>query len=205
MKIICVGRNYLAHIKELGNTIPAEPVFFLKPETALLIRNRPFVYPEFSTDIHYEVELVLKIRKSGRKIDPKFAHNYYSEIGLGIDFTARDIQNKAKKAGLPWFTAKGFDHAAPVSQFLSKSTFPDVTDISFHLDLNGETVQRGNTSLMIYPFNEIIAQASRFVTLRNGDLIYTGTPAGVGPVKIGDTLEGYIEGEKLLKCNIISD
>ncbi len=202
MKIICIGRNYHAHIKELGNIVPAEPVFFFKPDTALLIRKRPFYYPEFSSNIHYEVELVLKIRKPGRKIDTKFAHNYYAEIGLGIDFTARDLQDRAKKAGLPWFTAKGFDHSAPISRFLPKSTFPDLTDINFHLDLNGETVQKGNTSLMIYPFDEIIAHASRFVTLREGDLIFTGTPAGVGPVKIGDTLEGYIEGKKMLKCNV---
>ena len=200
MKIICIGRNYLAHIKELGNTVPTEPVFFFKPETALLTNNRPFRYPEFSTNIHYELELVLKISKTGKNIEPKVTHNYYSEIGLGIDFTARDIQDKAKKAGLPWFTSKGFDHAAPVSHFLPKSTFRDVTDINFHLDLNGETVQRGNTSLMIYPFDEIIANASRFVTLRNGDLIFTGTPAGVGPVKPGDTLEGYLEGEKRIEC-----
>ena len=202
MKIICIGRNYHAHIKELGNAVPAEPVFFFKPDTALLIKNQPFYYPEFSSNIHYEVELVLKIRKPGKKIDPKFAPDYYAEIGLGIDFTARDLQDQAKKAGLPWFTAKGFDHSAPVSHFLPKSTFPNMKDINFHLDLNGVTVQNGNTSLMIYSFDEIITHASRFVTLREGDLIFTGTPAGVGPVKIGDTLEGYIEGEKILNCNI---
>ncbi|MBL7137493.1 MAG: fumarylacetoacetate hydrolase family protein [Bacteroidales bacterium] len=202
MKIICIGRNYHAHIKELGNTVPAEPVFFFKPDTSLLIRNRPFFYPDFSSDIHYEIELVLKICKVGKNIQPRFAHTYYKEIGLGIDFTARDIQDRAKKAGLPWFTAKGFDQSAPVSHFVPKSNFPDLKNINFSLRLNGETVQQGNTSLMIYPFDEIIAHASRFVTLRTGDLVFTGTPAGVGPVNIGDLLEGYIMDQLMLKCNI---
>lgn len=202
MKIICIGRNYHAHIKELGNEIPAEPVFFIKPDTSLLIRNRPFYYPEFSSDIHYEAELVLKICRVGKNIQTGFAHLYYDSIGIGIDFTARDIQDRAKKAGLPWFTAKGFDHSAPVSQFVPKSKFPDLKNISFSLMLNGETVQKGNTSLMIYPFDQIIAHASRFVTLRTGDLIFTGTPAGVGPVKIGDLLEACIEESLMLKCSI---
>ncbi|NQV01257.1 MAG: fumarylacetoacetate hydrolase family protein, partial [Bacteroidia bacterium] len=172
------------------------------PDTALLIRNRPFYYPDFSSDIHYEVELVLKISKVGKNIEPQFAHTYYNQIGLGIDFTARDIQDRAKKAGLPWFTAKGFDHSAPVSHFVPKSDFPDLKNINFSLQLNGESVQQGNTSLMIYPFEEIIAQASRFVTLRTGDLIFTGTPAGVGPVKAGDLLEGYIGETLMLKCTV---
>lgn len=202
MKIICIGRNYHAHIKELGNEVPVEPVFFIKPDTALLIRNRPFYYPEFSSDIHYEAELVLKICKVGKNIQPKFAHTYYDKIGLGIDFTARDIQDRAKKAGLPWFTAKGFDQSAPVSQFLPKSEFPDLKNITFSLQLNGTVVQQGNTSLMIHSFDDIIVQASRFVTLRTGDLIFTGTPAGVGPVKIGDLLEGFIEERPLLKCEV---
>ena len=182
--------------------VPAEPVFFFKPDTSLLIRNRPFFYPDFSSDIHYEIELVLKICKVGKNIQPRFAHTYYKEIGLGIDFTARDIQDRAKKAGLPWFTAKGFDQSAPVSHFVPKSNFPDLKNINFSLRLNGETVQQGNTSLMIYPFDEIIAHASRFVTLRTGDLVFTGTPAGVGPVNIGDLLEGYIMDQLMLKCNI---
>ncbi|MFH1161229.1 MAG: fumarylacetoacetate hydrolase family protein [bacterium] len=202
MKIICIGRNYLAHIKELGNVVPAEPVFFMKPDTSLLIRNRPFYYPDFSSDIHFEVELVLKICTVGKNIQSKFAHTYFNEIGLGIDFTARDIQERSKKAGSPWFTAKGFDQAAPVSRFIPKSAFPDLRNISFRLDLNGHTVQQGNTSLMIYPFEEILVHASRFFTLRMGDLIFTGTPAGVGPVTIGDLLEGYIEKERLLTCTI---
>ena len=146
MKIICIGRNYLAHIKELGNAVPAEPIFFFKPETALLLNNKSFQFPEFSSNIHYEVELVLKIQTPGKNIDPKLAHNHFDEIGIGIDFTARDLQDRAKKAGLPWFTAKGFDQAAPVSRLLPKSTFPDMKDISFHLNLNEETVQTGNTS-----------------------------------------------------------
>jgi len=202
MKIICIGRNYHAHIKELGNEVPAEPVFFTKPDTALLIRNRPFYYPDFSSDIHYEAELVLKICKVGKNIQPQFAHTYFDKIGIGIDFTARDIQDRAKKSGLPWFRAKGFDQSAPISPFLPKSDFSDLKNISFSLLLNGEVVQKGNTSLMIYPFDEIIAEASKFVTLRTGDLIFTGTPAGVGPVKIGDLLEGYMEEHLMLKCSI---
>jgi 2-keto-4-pentenoate hydratase/2-oxohepta-3-ene-1,7-dioic acid hydratase in catechol pathway len=202
MKIICIGRNYHAHIRELGHAVPDAPVFFMKPDTALLIRNRPFYYPGFSEDIHYELELVLKISRTGKSIQPRFASGYYSEIGLGIDFTARDIQEKAKKGGLPWLTAKGFDFSAPVSRFLPVSSFPDKNHISFRLELNGKTVQEGNTSLMIYPFDEIIAHASQFFTLRSGDLIFTGTPAGVGPVRPGDLLEGFLEEEKLLECRI---
>jgi len=202
MKIICIGRNYHAHIKELGNEVPAEPVFFIKPDTSLLIRNRPFFYPDFSSDIHYEAELVLKICKVGKQIQPRFAHTYYDKIGLGIDFTARDIQDRAKKAGLPWFTAKGFDHSAPVSQFIPKSEFPALDHISFSLNLNGKMVQQGDTTLMIHSFDDIIVHASRFVTLRTGDLIFTGTPAGVGPVKVGDRLEGYIGEKLMLTCNI---
>lgn len=202
MKIICIGRNYHAHIKELGNEVPAEPVFFIKPDTSLLNRNRPFYYPDFSSDIHYEAELVLKICKVGKNIQRHFAHTYFDGIGIGIDFTARDIQDRAKKAGLPWFTAKGFDQSAPVSPFLPKAEFPDLKNLNFSLALNGEIVQRGNTSLMIHNFDDIIVQASKFVTLRTGDLIFTGTPAGVGAVRIGDLLEGYIEGNLMLKCTI---
>jgi 2-keto-4-pentenoate hydratase/2-oxohepta-3-ene-1,7-dioic acid hydratase in catechol pathway len=203
MTILCIGRNYLAHINELGNTVPQEPVFFLKSESSLLTRNRPFHYPDFSSDIHYEAELVLKICRSGRNISLSSAHAYYNSIALGIDFTARDIQERSKKAGLPWFTAKGFDHSAPVGRFFPKQDFPDLRNISFSLKLNGQIVQQGNTSLMIYPFEEILVHASRFITLRSGDLVFTGTPAGVGPVKPGDMLEGHIGGKIALSCRII--
>ncbi len=202
MKIICIGRNYVAHIKELNNTIPASPVFFLKPDTALLIRNRPFYYPSFSDNIHYEAELVLKICKVGKNIQKKFASTYYDEIGIGLDMTARDLQDAAKAKGLPWAVAKGFDQSAPVSKFVPKAQFSDLKNIGFHLDLNGTTVQQGNSGLMIYDFEDIIAYISTFMTLRTGDYIFTGTPAGVGPVKVGDKLEAWIEGEKLLSCLI---
>ncbi|MEI6887785.1 MAG: fumarylacetoacetate hydrolase family protein [Bacteroidales bacterium] len=202
MKIICIGRNYVDHIRELNNAVPGEPVFFLKPDTALLIRNRPFYYPSFSTDIQYELELVLKINKVGKHIQKQFAMTYCDEIGLGLDMTARDLQENAKKKSLPWAAAKGFDQSAPISRFFPLSRFSDTRNISFHLDLNGSTVQKGNSSLMIYSFEDIISYVSRFMTLRTGDLIYTGTPAGVGPVKIGDVLEGWLEEEKILKCGI---
>jgi acylpyruvate hydrolase len=202
MKIICIGRNYVDHIKELNNTIPSNPVFFLKPDTALLIRNRPFYYPLFSNEIHYEVELVLKICKAGKNIQKRFAPNYYDEIGIGLDLTARDIQDAAKQKGLPWAIAKGFDQSAPVGKFLPKSGFPDVKNIRFRLDLNGKTVQDGNSSLMMYDFDDIIFHISRYMTLRTGDYIFTGTPAGVGPVKLGDKLEAFIGDEKLLSCLI---
>lgn len=200
MKIICIGRNYVDHIHELGNQIPSAPVFFLKPDTALLIRNRPFYHPTFSENIHYEVELVLKICKVGKNIQKKFAHTYYNEIGIGLDFTARDIQDEAKKKGLPWAIAKGFDHAAPISPFVAKEGFPDLKNINFHLNLNGATVQQGNSSLMLYPFDDIIVAISKFMTLRSGDLIFTGTPAGVGAIKPGDLLEAFIEEDKMLNC-----
>ena len=202
MKIICIGRNYVDHIRELNNAIPGEPVFFLKPDTALLIRNRPFFYPSFSTDIHYELELVLKISKVGKHIQKQFASTYFDEIGLGLDMTARDLQENAKKKSLPWAVAKGFDQSAPIGRFISKNMFSDFRNINFHLNLNGKTVQNGNSGLMIYSFEDIISHISRYMTLRTGDLIFTGTPAGVGPVKIGDVLEGYIEGERILKCEI---
>ncbi|MCX6280671.1 MAG: fumarylacetoacetate hydrolase family protein [Bacteroidetes bacterium] len=202
MKIICIGRNYVEHIKELNNAVPSEPVFFLKPDTALLIRNRPFYYPTFSTDIHYELELVLKINKLGRHIQKEYALTYFDEIGLGLDMTARDLQENAKKKSLPWAVAKGFDQSAPVSSFVPANKFDDLRNINFHLDLNGKTVQQGNSGLMIYPFEDIICHISKYMTLRTGDLIFTGTPAGVGPVKIGDILEGWLEGEKSLRCEI---
>ena len=202
MKIICIGRNYVDHIKELNNAIPSSPVFFLKPDTALLTRNRPFYYPSFSNAIHYEAELVLKVCKVGKKIHKKFADTYYEEIGIGLDMTARDLQDSAKERGLPWAIAKGFDQSAPISKFLPIKQFRDKKNIHFHLDLNGTTVQKGNSVLMMYDFDDIIVYISQFITLRTGDYIFTGTPAGVGPVKIGDLLEAYIEDEKMLSCAI---
>ena len=202
MKIICIGRNYVEHIRELNNAIPSEPVFFLKPDTALLIRNRPFYYPSFSADIHYELELVMKINKVGKHIQKQFASSYFDEIGLGLDMTARDLQENAKKKSLPWAVAKGFDQSAPISRFLPKNRFSDLKNINFHLDLYGKTVQKGNSGLMLYSFEDIISHISQYMTLRTGDLIFTGTPAGVGPVKIGDMLEAYLEDEKILKCEI---
>jgi len=198
MKIICIGRNYVAHAKELNNEVPAEPVFFMKPDSALVISNRPFFYPDFSSDVHHELEVVIRIDRLGRSIEEKYAHKYFSEIGLGVDFTARDLQKKQKDKGLPWEIAKGFDYSAPISEFLPVSKFKDIHNMSFKLDLNGKTVQDGNTSLMIFSFEKIISYVSRFMTLKTGDLIYTGTPAGVGPVAINDRLEAYLEGEKLM-------
>lgn len=203
MKIICIGRNYVEHARELNNPLPRDPVFFLKPDTALVIRNRPFYYPDFSTDIHYETELVLKICKVGKSIPEKFAIDYYDQVGLGFDFTARDLQQKCKEKGLPWEIAKGFDYSAPISQeFISKENISDLQHIGFHLELNGNKVQEGNSGDMIFSFEKIIAYVSKFMTLRTGDLIFTGTPAGVGPVKIGDKLEAYIEGKLMLTCHI---
>ncbi len=202
MKILAIGRNYVAHIKELNNEIPTDPVIFTKPETALLRNNAAFYYPEFSSDIHYEVEIVLKMCKQGKNISEKFAHKYFEEIGIGIDFTARDIQGKAKKKGLPWAIAKGFDGSAPISHFVPKTGFSDLSNINFSLSLDGKIKQKGNTKLMIYSFNYIIAYISRFITLNKGDLIFTGTPEGVGPVQIGNILEAYIENKKMLQVEI---
>ncbi|CAN5152913.1 fumarylacetoacetate hydrolase family protein [soil metagenome] len=202
MKIICIGRNYAEHAKEMNAPVPTEPVLFLKPETALLQKNLPFYYPEFSKDIHHEVELVLKISKMGRHIEPMFANRYYDEIGIGIDFTARDIQAKCKEKGLPWEKAKAFDHSAPVGNFLPKTRFPLMDDIHFHLDINGKEIQKGSTEDLLFSFDNLIAYASKFFTLKKGDLIFTGTPQGVGPVKIGDRLEAYIGEEKLLDFEV---
>jgi 2-keto-4-pentenoate hydratase/2-oxohepta-3-ene-1,7-dioic acid hydratase in catechol pathway len=203
MKIICIGRNYVEHARELSNPLPENPVFFLKPDSALVIRNRPFYYPDFSTDIHYETELVLKICKVGKSIPEKYAQDYYDQIGLGFDFTARDLQQKCKEKGLPWEIAKGFDYSAPISQeFIPKESVPDLKNISFHLELNGKRVQEGHSGEMIFSFEKIIAYVSKFMTLQTGDLIFTGTPSGVGPVKIGDKLEAYLEGKHMLTCNI---
>ncbi len=198
MKIVCIGRNYVAHARELNNVVPTKPVFFLKPDSALVIENRPFFYPDFSTNVHHELEVVIRIDRLGRSIEEKFAGRYFSEIALGVDFTARDLQDEQKKMGLPWEIAKGFDYSAPVSRFLPVSRYKDIHNLSFHLDLNGKTVQEGSTSLMIFSYERIIAYVSRFMTLKTGDLIYTGTPAGVGPVAVGDRLEAYLEGEKLM-------
>jgi len=203
MKIICIGRNYVEHARELNSPLPENPVFFLKPDTALVIRNRPFYYPDFSNDIHYETELVLKICKVGKSIPEKYAQDYYNQIGLGFDFTARDLQQKCKEKGLPWEIAKGFDYSAPISpEFILKENLPDLKNISFHLELNGKRVQEGHSGEMIFSFEKIIAYVSQFMTLRTGDLIFTGTPAGVGPVKIGDKLEAYLEDRKMIICHI---
>tara|TARA_B100001250_G_scaffold99751_1_gene83950 strand:+ start:570 stop:1181 length:612 start_codon:yes stop_codon:yes gene_type:complete len=202
MKIICIGRNYLNHVKELNNQISKEPLFFLKPDTAIQPKGHPFFIPDFSENIHYELELVLKISKNGKNIDERFSHKYYNEIGIGIDFTARDIQEECKKNGHPWEKAKGFDGSAQVSRkFINKDSL-DLNNISFKLELNQEVVQIGNSKDMIYSFDYIISYISKFYTLRAGDLIFTGTPSGVGQVKIGDKLEGYIVEEKMLTVNI---
>lgn len=202
MKIFAIGRNYAEHIKELANERPDEPVIFTKPDTALLKNNAPFYYPDFSKDIHYEVEILLKINKEGKNIDQKFAHKYYSEIGIGIDFTARDLQQKAKEKGLPWDIAKGFNGSAPISEFIPLSEISDLHQLNFSLKVNGETRQQGNTSLMLFSFDYIIAYLSRFFTLKKGDIIFTGTPKGVGPVKAGDQLEAFIEEKSFLSCEV---
>ncbi len=202
MKIICVGRNYVAHIEELGNETPTEPVIFSKPDTALLRNNDDFYYPDFSDDIHYEVEIVLRINKIGKNIEEKFAYNYIDQIALGIDFTARDLQAKAKAKGLPWDLAKGFNHSAPISVFKPAPSHEKLKNLDFSLKKNGNVVQSGNTCLMIHSFEQIISFISKYFQLKKGDLIFTGTPAGVGPVSIGDKLEGYIGDEKLLDFEI---
>ncbi|MCF8228288.1 MAG: fumarylacetoacetate hydrolase family protein [Bacteroidales bacterium] len=198
MKIICIGRNYVEHARELNNPLPKEPVFFLKPDSAILRRNHPFYYPDFSNEIHFETELVLKICKVGRHIPERFASSYYKEIGIGIDFTARDLQRKCKEKGLPWEIAKAFDFSAPLGKFLIKDELADTGNISFSLKINNEIRQDGNSSNMIFSFDQIIAYVSKFITLKMGDLIFTGTPEGVGPVKRGDRLQAYIEDKKLL-------
>ena len=202
MKIICIGRNYTDHVRELNNDLPAEPLFFLKPDTALVIRNRPFFYPEFSNEIHYEVELVYRICKVGKYIQQRFAHNYYNEIAVGIYFTARDLQREAIAKGLPWEKTKGFDRSAPISSFVPISAFPDIKNLNFSLKKNGETVQQGNSSQMIFSIDQIIAHVSQFITLKTGDMFFTGTPSGIGPVNIGDRLEAFIEDTLMLGCNI---
>ena len=203
MKIFAIGLNYASHNKEMQRTFEAaEPVIFMKPDTALLRNGNPFFLPDFSSEIHYETELVLKINRLGKNIAEKFAHRYYDEITVGIDFTARDLQRKQKELGLPWEIAKGFDNSAPVGEFISIKKIPDINNINFRLDINGKTVQQGNSCDLIYSFDKIIAYISRFFTLKIGDLVFTGTPAGIGGVSINDRLEGYIENKKLLDFKI---
>ena len=199
MKIFCIGRNYVDHALELNNPVPKSPLIFMKPATALLTDGKPFYHPDFSENIHHEIELVLKIRKNGKNIVPGFGNDYYDEIGLGIDFTARDLQDKLKEKGQPWELAKAFDQSAVLGSFKPKGQWSDLTDIDFSLQKNGETVQQGNSKDLIFSFDFLIEYISRFFTLQTGDLIYTGTPAGVGPVKVGDQLEGYFEQDCLLK------
>ena len=202
MKIICIGRNYLDHAKELGNKIPTSPLFFLKPDTAIQPKGHPFFIPDFSNNIHFEVELVVKISKNGKNIDEKFAHKYYNEIGIGIDFTARDIQEECKKNGLPWERAKGFDGSAQISnEFINKELLI-LNDINFSLSLNNSIMQTGNSKNMIFSFDQIISYISKYYTLRAGDLIYTGTPSGVGKVERVDSLSCFINSNEMLKVNI---
>ena len=202
MKILAIGRNYAEHIAELKNETPEEPVIFFKPDTAILKNNDPFYYPDYSRDIHHEIELILRISKEGKNIASQFASKYYDAIGLGIDFTARDLQTKAKNKGLPWTLAKGFNGSAPISEFLPLADFPDLNNINFKLLVNGQEKQAGNSSMMLNTFDDMIAYMSRFITLKKGDIIFTGTPKGVGPVQIGDRLEGFIEDKKLLDFEI---
>lgn len=198
MKIICVGMNYSEHIREMGNTFPNEPILFLKPETALLTKNKPFFLPDFSQNVQYELEVLVKINKVGKCISERFAHTYYDEIGLGIDFTARDIQKQCIAEGKPWDIAKGFDNSAVVSNFINKNQFDDVQKLQFYLEKNGQKVQNGNTSDMIFNINRLISIISNYYTLKIGDIIFTGTPFGVGEVKIGDHLQGYLESYKMM-------
>ena len=203
MKIIAIGRNYVEHIEELNNDRPDAPVVFMKPDTALLKNNSPFYHPEFSKDIHHEVELVLRVNKEGKYIEEKFAHKYYDAIGIGIDFTARDLQQKQKEKGLPWEIAKSFDNSAPIStDFIPIENFKDLKNINFSLKVNNNLRQEGNTGLMLYDFNVIISYVSKFFTLKKGDLIFTGTPKGVAAIKPGDKLEAFIEDQKLLMFDI---
>ncbi|MDH5379266.1 MAG: fumarylacetoacetate hydrolase family protein [Cyclobacteriaceae bacterium] len=202
MKVFAVGRNYADHISELQNERPDEPVIFTKPETALIKKNAPFFYPDFSKDIHFEVEIVIRICQAGKNIEERFAHKYYDALALGIDFTARDLQNKLKEKRLPWDLAKGFDGSGPISNFISLSEIEDLKNLNFSLKQNGETKQEGNTSLMLFSFDYIVSFVSKYFTLKKGDLIFTGTPKGVGPVQIGDVLTGYIEDKKMLEVNV---
>ena len=202
MKIICIGRNYVNHIEELKNERPSEPVIFMKPDSAVLLKQHPFVIPEFSNDIHHEIELIIKINKVGKYIDTKFAHKYYDEISVGIDFTARDLQNQLKAKGLPWEKAKAFDGSAVIGEFLPKSQFNSLENITFELTNNNRTVQKGDASYMLWKIDELISYVSRYFTLKIGDIIFTGTPEGVAAVKSEDVLEGFLEGNKLFSIQI---
>ncbi len=202
MKLICIGRNYTDHIEELENEKPTDPVIFMKPDTAILLKKQPFFIPDFSEDIHHEVEILIKIKKVGKYIDKKFAHKYYDEIGLGIDFTARDLQRKLKEKGLPWEKAKAFDGAAVVGKWVSKKEFTDVDNIEFQLKKNDQIVQQGNTKFMLWKINELIEYVSKYFTLKIGDIIFTGTPAGVGSIKPDDILTGYIGNKQFFSIKV---
>jgi len=202
MKIICIGRNYANHIEELKNERPLEPVVFMKPDSAILLKQHPFVIPEFSEDIHHEIELIVKISKVGKYIEPKFAHKYYDEISVGIDFTARDLQAKLKAKGLPWEKAKAFDGSAVIGEFLPKSQFVSLENVTFELTNNNVTVQKGNSNMMMWNIDELISYVSQFFTLKIGDIIFTGTPEGVAAVKPDDVLEGFLEGQKLFRIQV---
>jgi 2-keto-4-pentenoate hydratase/2-oxohepta-3-ene-1,7-dioic acid hydratase in catechol pathway len=199
MKILAIGRNYVEHIEELNNERPDDPVIFMKPDTAILKNNAPFYFPDFSKDVHHEVEIIIKISKEGKNIQEKFASKYYDEVGIGIDFTARDLQQKLKEKGLPWTLAKGFNGSAPISDFLPKNTFSNLYDLNFSLEIDGKLKQKGNTKMMLYNIDFIVSYLSKFFTLKKGDIIFTGTPKGVGPVQPGNTLTAYIEDKKLLE------
>jgi len=203
MKIICIGRNYSAHISELKNERPSDPVIFLKPDTAVLLKKQAFFIPDFSDDVHYEVEVLVKINRVGKHIQEKFAHKYYDELGLGIDFTARDLQQKLKEKGLPWEKAKGFDGAAVIGEkWLDKNSIPDLNNLKFSLQKNSEFVQQGNTSDMLWKIDELIAYVSQYFTLKIGDIIFTGTPEGVGKVETNDKLTGFIEDEQIFSIQV---
>jgi 2-keto-4-pentenoate hydratase/2-oxohepta-3-ene-1,7-dioic acid hydratase in catechol pathway len=202
MKIICIGRNYANHIEELKNERPSEPVVFMKPDSAILLKQHPFVIPEFSEDIHHEIELIVKISKVGKYIEPKFAHKYYDEISVGIDFTARDLQAKLKEKGLPWEKAKAFDGSAVIGEFLPKSQFVSLENVTFELTNNNVTVQKGNSNMMMWNIDELVSYVSQFFTLKIGDIIFTGTPEGVAAVKPDDVLEGFLEGQKLFRIQV---
>ncbi|MFV8269767.1 fumarylacetoacetate hydrolase family protein [Flavobacterium sp. GT2N3] len=202
MKIICIGRNYTNHIEELQNERPTEPVVFMKPDSAVLLKQHPFVIPEFSEDVHHEIEIIVKINKVGKYIEPKFAHKYYDEISVGIDFTARDLQEKLKAKGLPWEKAKAFDGSAVIGEFLSKNQFSSLENITFELTNNNKTVQKSNSSHMLWKIDELISYVSQFFTLKIGDIIFTGTPEGVAAVKSDDILEGFLEGQQLFRIQV---
>jgi 2-keto-4-pentenoate hydratase/2-oxohepta-3-ene-1,7-dioic acid hydratase in catechol pathway len=202
MKLICIGRNYTKHIEELENEKPTDPVIFLKPDTSILLKKQPFFIPDFTNDVHHEIEVLVKINRVGKYIDKVFAHKYYNEVGLGIDFTARDLQSKLKDKGLPWEKAKAFDGAAVIGDWIAKKEFSDVNDINFSLKKNDEIVQTGNTSLMLWKIDEIIEYVSKYFTLKIGDIIFTGTPAGVGKVIANDKLTGYLESTQMFSITV---